>query len=241
MYSRFARKREDVGRATVIGFLSVLAVLMLVTLTSYGVLPQSELAGVSQPSVASVLESIVGPWGSVFIKASVILSVLGAHLPGPDGRRDAVHPELDMPRFPNAGERARGAFLALVMAGGLVQLLLMLLFASNALDFMLDLTAALRSSCTCWPPRTRQANPDSRDVRGRRSLVPDMAVAAPSPPSTRCSWWWPAGITCCCPAFCAVGQSSLHRPAGGQLRIFTPRKPWCSLPSCWVPSPASTV
>ncbi len=33
---------------------------MLVTLASYGVLSQDELAGISQPSMASVLESIVG-------------------------------------------------------------------------------------------------------------------------------------------------------------------------------------
>lgn len=57
-----ARKREDVGRATVIGFLSVLGVFALVTLVSYGVMPQSELAGVSQPYTAAVLESIVGRW-----------------------------------------------------------------------------------------------------------------------------------------------------------------------------------
>ena len=40
VYSRMARKREDVGRATVIGFLSVLSVFALVTLVSYGVMPQ---------------------------------------------------------------------------------------------------------------------------------------------------------------------------------------------------------
>ncbi len=50
------------------------------TLVSYGVLPQSELATVNQPSMASVLESIVGPWGSVFIRVGVVLSVLGAYL-----------------------------------------------------------------------------------------------------------------------------------------------------------------
>ena len=80
VYSRFAKKREDVGRATVIGFLSVLSVFALVTLLSYGVLPQQELAGVSQPSMASVLESIVGPWGSTLIRVGVVLSVLGAYL-----------------------------------------------------------------------------------------------------------------------------------------------------------------
>jgi arginine:ornithine antiporter/lysine permease len=80
VYSRFARKREDVGRATVIGFLSVLSVFALVTLVSYGILPQGELATIDQPSMASVLESIVGPWGSVLIRVGVIVSVLGAYL-----------------------------------------------------------------------------------------------------------------------------------------------------------------
>lgn len=80
VYSRFARKREDVGRATIIGFLSVLSVFALVTLLPYGILPQGELAGVAQPSMASVLEFIVGPWGSVIIRVGVVLSVLGADL-----------------------------------------------------------------------------------------------------------------------------------------------------------------
>jgi hypothetical protein len=34
----------------------------VVTLVSYGVMPQRELAGISQPSMAAVLESIVRPW-----------------------------------------------------------------------------------------------------------------------------------------------------------------------------------
>ncbi len=50
VYSRMARRREDVGRATVIGFLSVLSVFALVTMVSYGVMPQGELAGV-EPAV----------------------------------------------------------------------------------------------------------------------------------------------------------------------------------------------
>ena len=93
VYSRMARRREDVGKATVFGFLGVLGVFAMVTLVSYGVLPQDELAGVAQSSMASVLESIVGPWGAVFIKVGVIVSVLGAY-PGldADGRRSAVHP-----------------------------------------------------------------------------------------------------------------------------------------------------
>ena len=183
VYSRFARKREDVGRATVIGFLSVLAVLMLVTLTSYGVLPQSELAGVSQPSVASVLESIVGPWGSVFIKAGVVLSVLGAYLAWTLMAAEMLYipaKTQDMPRFLTRENRHGAPVPALIMAGGLVQLLLiLLLFASDALDFMLDLTAALAlipyllaAGYALKLTMTRETYED------RRSLVPDTIIAA---------------------------------------------------------------
>src|SRR5690606_10473771 len=54
VYSRYAKRREDVGRATVLGFLSVLAVFASVTIVSYGVLPRSEIAELRQPSMAGV-------------------------------------------------------------------------------------------------------------------------------------------------------------------------------------------
>lgn len=147
VYSRMARRREDVGRATVIGFLSVLSVFALVTLVSYGVMPQSELAGVSQPSMAAVLESIVGPWGSVFIRVGVIVSVLGAYLAWTLMAAEVLFIPAksdDMPRFLSRTNRHDAPVAALVMAAGLTTLLLVaLLFAADALDFMLDLTAAL--------------------------------------------------------------------------------------------------
>ena len=171
VYSRFARKREDVGRATVIGFLSVLSVFMLVTLCSYGVLPQADIAALPQPSMAAVLESIVGPWGSVLIRVGVIVSVLGAYLPAK---------AADMPRFLAKSNAGGAPVTALVLASGLIQLLLIaLLFASEALDFMLDLTAALAlipyllaAGYALKLTITRETYAD------RRSLVPDMVIAA---------------------------------------------------------------
>jgi arginine:ornithine antiporter / lysine permease len=147
VYSRFAKKRADVGRATVIGFLSVLSVFALVTLVSYGVMPQDELAAVDQPSMASVLESIVGHWGSIFIRIGVVLSVLGAYLAWTLMAAEILYIPAktdDMPRFLARTNTHGAPVTALLMAGSLVQLLLiMLLFTSDALDFMLDLTAAL--------------------------------------------------------------------------------------------------
>jgi arginine:ornithine antiporter/lysine permease len=183
VYSRFARKREDVGRATIIGFLSVLSVFALVTLLSYGVLPKDELAGVQQPSMASVLESVVGGWGSVLIRVGVVLSVLGAYLAWTLMAAEILYIPAktdDMPRF-LARTNANGApVAALVMAAGLIQVLLVvLIFASEALDFMLDLTAALSLIPYMLAAAYMLKLTATRETyESGKSVVPDMLISA---------------------------------------------------------------
>lgn len=80
VYSKQARSRRDVGRATVIGFLAVLVLLVSVSTLSYGVLTQEELAALPDNSMASVLEAVVGPWGAALISLGLCLSVLGAYV-----------------------------------------------------------------------------------------------------------------------------------------------------------------
>ncbi|MEO8390646.1 arginine-ornithine antiporter [Polaromonas sp.] len=80
VYSARARQRKDVGKATVIGFLVCLALLMAVSLLSLGIFTQPELAGLKNPSMASVLEKAVGTWGAVLIYIGLIVSVGGGFL-----------------------------------------------------------------------------------------------------------------------------------------------------------------
>lgn len=80
VYSRYARRREDVAAATIIGFLLVLTLLVAVTLLSYGILPRAELAALRNPSMAGVLREVVGPWGSVMVSIGLMISVGGAYL-----------------------------------------------------------------------------------------------------------------------------------------------------------------
>jgi arginine:ornithine antiporter/lysine permease len=80
VYSRYAKERRHVGLATVLGFVGVLCLLVLITMLSYGVLLRPDLAALRQPSMAGVLESIVGRWGAVFISLGLIISVMGAYL-----------------------------------------------------------------------------------------------------------------------------------------------------------------
>lgn len=78
VYSKRAQSRKDVGRATVLGFVGVLALLLAVNLLSYGLMAQANLAGLSDPSMAGLLENEVGSWGAGFISAGLVISLLGA-------------------------------------------------------------------------------------------------------------------------------------------------------------------
>jgi arginine:ornithine antiporter/lysine permease len=80
VYSRFARERADVGRATILGFIMVTSLMVLVTILPYAVLQRAEIAGMRQPSMAQVLEAVVGHWGAVFVSIGLLVSVLGAYL-----------------------------------------------------------------------------------------------------------------------------------------------------------------
>lgn len=80
IFSSRAAKRSDVGKATVIGFITVLLFLVLVNVLSMGVMTQPELAKLQNPSMAAVLEHVVGHWGAVLISVGLIISLLGALL-----------------------------------------------------------------------------------------------------------------------------------------------------------------
>lgn len=147
VYSRYARKRADVGRATVLGFLSVLAVFASVTIVSYGILPREQIAQLRQPSMAGVLEAAVGGWGAVLVSAGLIVSVLGAYLAWSLMAAEVLYvaaKDDDMPRFlrtVNAHEAPKNALIA---SSILVQVMLFVTMASeNAFDFTLNMTSAL--------------------------------------------------------------------------------------------------
>ena len=80
IFSSRAEKRSDVGKATVIGFVTVLLFLVLVNVLSLGIMTQPELAKLQNPSMAAVLEHVVGHWGAVLISVGLIISLLGALL-----------------------------------------------------------------------------------------------------------------------------------------------------------------
>lgn len=147
VYSRHAKQREDVGRATVLGFLSVFAVFASVTIVSYGILPRSEIAELRQPSMAGVLEAAVGQWGKGFVSVGLVVSVLGAYLAWTLMAAEVLFvaaKDNDMPRFLSRTRAGDVPSAALLMTTVLIQIMLVVtLFSEDAFNFALDLTSAL--------------------------------------------------------------------------------------------------
>lgn len=79
-FSSRAKNKKDVGSATVIGLISVLIIYFLLTVLAQGVILQNHISQLDSPSMAQVLATIVGGWGSTLVNIGLIISVLGAWL-----------------------------------------------------------------------------------------------------------------------------------------------------------------
>ncbi|HXT90884.1 MAG TPA: amino acid permease, partial [Trebonia sp.] len=147
VYSRYAKRRQDVGRATVLGFIGVLALFASVTIFSYGLLPRDALQHLRQPSMAGAMEAAVGYWGVAFISAGVIISVLGAYLAWTLMSAEVLFvaaKDRDMPAFLTRTSGKNVPVPALIMTSVLIQLMLVVtLFSEDAFTFTLKLCSSL--------------------------------------------------------------------------------------------------
>lgn len=66
------------GQATVLSFVSLFILYVIISVLSMGVMPTEELAALSNPPLAGVLEYVVGPWGGVLVNVAVVISLGGA-------------------------------------------------------------------------------------------------------------------------------------------------------------------
>jgi arginine:ornithine antiporter/lysine permease len=146
VYSRFAKERSDVGKATILGFIIVTTLMVLVTLLPYAVLQRADIAGMRQPSMAAVLESVVGPWGAVFVSVGLLVSVLGAYLAWALICAEvmfAAGKSKDMPKAFARVNKNNVPSVALWTTSIIIQLIVITTYWSNdAFALMLNLTSA---------------------------------------------------------------------------------------------------
>jgi arginine:ornithine antiporter / lysine permease len=147
VYSRYAKKRSDVGLATIAGFIGVTGLMVLVTMLPYAVLDRSGIAGMRQPSMAAVLEAVVGHWGAVFVSLGLIVSVLGAYLAWSLICAEvlfAAAKNNDMPKVFSSENANKVPVVALWLTNIIVQLIVITTyFSRDAFSLMLNLTSAM--------------------------------------------------------------------------------------------------
>lgn len=78
--SSHAKKRTDVGLATVLGIIIALILYVAITVLSLGILPRETIATMSNPSMAGLLDAMIGPSGKIIITICLIVSVLASYV-----------------------------------------------------------------------------------------------------------------------------------------------------------------
>ena len=142
-----AKKKSDVGKATLIGFILALVIYILLSLLPFGAMPQAELAQVANPSTAGVLQSLVGEWGKWFMSVGLIISVLAgwlawtmlcAEIPMAAGQNGA---------FPKAfakTNKKHAASVSLWVSSFVMQAAMLLVyFSNNAWETMYNISALM--------------------------------------------------------------------------------------------------
>lgn len=141
-----ARNPNDVGKATLIGFLLALIVYILLSVLPFGSMTQSELSQVANPSTAGVLAHVVGAkWGSWLMSVGLVISVLAgwlawtmlcAEIPMAAGKQGA---------FPKAFARTNAqeaATVSLWVSSAVMQAAMLLVyFSNNAWNTMYNISA----------------------------------------------------------------------------------------------------
>jgi len=147
VYSRYARERSDVGVATILGFAIVTSLMVLVTMLPYAVLPRAEIADTRQPSMATVLEAVVGHWGAIFVSVGLLVSVLGAYLAWSlicAEVLSAAGRTRDMPKLFGTENANKVPAAALWLTNAIVQLFVISTYWSqDAFALMLNLTSVM--------------------------------------------------------------------------------------------------
>ena len=137
---------RTVSRATLLGFLLVTALYVLVSVLPFGVLSQAQLSGLTPPSTAQILGSLLGKWAEYFVNVGVMISILVLagldHSPSGvalGGAKDGTYPKIFATTNVNGS-----ASVSLWVSTAVMQVAMILVyFSNNAWNVMLSITGVM--------------------------------------------------------------------------------------------------
>lgn len=145
--SNRAKSPKNIGPATILGFLSCLAIYILLSLLPFGYMSQSELAQIANPSTAGILEKAVGKWGAWVMNTGLVISVLTSWLAWTMVTAQIPQAAAQDGTFPKAfakENKNQAPSVSLVVTSIAMQLFLLLVyFSNNAWNTMLSITSVM--------------------------------------------------------------------------------------------------
>jgi arginine:ornithine antiporter/lysine permease len=138
---------KTVGRATLFGFLITTALYVLVSVLPFGLDSQAQLSVLAPPSMAAIMGSIVGTWGTYFVNAGVVISILSswlvwtllvAELPWA-GARDGTFPKV----FATTNRNGTASVSLWVSTAIMQAMMILVYFSNNAWNVMLSITGVM--------------------------------------------------------------------------------------------------
>lgn len=147
-----AKSQSDVAKATTIGYLVILAIYVLVSLLPLGVYTQGEIANMSDPSMAYIMQHKFGDWGAIMVNIGVIISVLSSWLVWMlmlgqmplFAANDGIFPK----RFSKLNDKGAPSY-SLLWTTIIIQALLILCHftSGNAWNTMISITSVMAMPC----------------------------------------------------------------------------------------------
>lgn len=145
--SNRAKTQNDVGKATILGFVGCLVIYILLSLLPFGFMSQEQLAHIPNPSTAGVLEAVVGRWGAWLMNIGLLVSVLTSWLAWTMVTAEIPQAAAANGTFPRAfqTENENGSPSVSLWVTSIAMQLFMLLvyFSNNAWNTMLSITSVM--------------------------------------------------------------------------------------------------
>ncbi len=142
-----AKRSKDAGSATVISFLCLLAIYIMISVLSMGVMTRAELAELGNPPMAGVLQHVLGPWGATLVNFAVFISLTGATFTYTILAAEAIYEPAAQGAFPKifaAENKKKAPSTALMITNIIIQIfLIIVLFNESTYQIFYTLSASM--------------------------------------------------------------------------------------------------
>ena len=145
--SSHAKKKNDVGIATILGILIALILYVAITALSLGILPREVIAAMPNPSMTGIMEHMIGTSGKILITFCLIVSVLASYMSWTMFSAEVMYQASQtqvFPRFLNKKNENDTPISSLWFTNIVIQIILVLVFfTSKGYDVLIQLATTM--------------------------------------------------------------------------------------------------